>query len=189
MPRPGLRWRLITINALGSWLHGDPRGFRSRDHRIHSSGDYRNPPPQGEHAGLHAHRKKSGIKPVRLSVELRPIVGRALVATLAADGWHVLAASVSSDHAHILIELPDDVRTIKAIIGDAKRISSRAIKAWIAGSVWSAGCDYEPIKDESHQRNAFNYILTKQGSDSWRWSFKENVPVLEKPRKWKPGRR
>jgi REP element-mobilizing transposase RayT len=189
MPQPGLRWRFITINTHGSWLHGDPRGFRSKQHRINSNGDYRNPPPLGEHAGLHEHRKKSRIVPVKLPIEVRPIVGKALIASLTGDGWTALALSVSSDHAHVLVELPDDVPTIKAIIGDAKRIASRAIKAWIPGSVWSEGCDYEPIKDASHQRNAFNYVMEKQGADSWTWSNREPVPVLEKPLKWKPGRR
>jgi len=187
MPEPGLRWQLVTINTLGSRLHGNPRGFRSRGHRIHANGDYRNPPTRGEHAGLHEHRKKSGITPVKLPVEIRAIVGKALVASLLDDGWSVLATSVSSDHAHVLVELPDDVRSIKAMVGNAKRVSSRAIKAWIAGSVWSEGCDYESIKDISHQRNAFSYILNKQGADSWTWSYTDDAPALEKPLKWKPG--
>src|SRR5205814_7189946 len=52
MPRPGMMWRHVVISTRRSWLHGDRRGFRSRGHRIHSSGDYRDPPPQGEHEGL-----------------------------------------------------------------------------------------------------------------------------------------
>ncbi|HEX3314753.1 MAG TPA: hypothetical protein VHR72_07680 [Gemmataceae bacterium] len=31
------------LSTYGSWLPGNPRGFRSRKHRIHSSGDYKNP--------------------------------------------------------------------------------------------------------------------------------------------------
>jgi hypothetical protein len=45
-------WRHVIISTRRSWLHGDAREFRSRRHRIHSLGDYRNIPPAGEHAGL-----------------------------------------------------------------------------------------------------------------------------------------
>jgi hypothetical protein len=53
MPKPGMRWRHCVIGTHNSWLPGDPRGFRAIDHKIHSSGDYKNPPPEGEHSGLH----------------------------------------------------------------------------------------------------------------------------------------
>ncbi len=53
MPTPGKCWWHNILSTHGSWLPGNPRGFRSRNHRIHSSGDYKNPPPLGEHAGLH----------------------------------------------------------------------------------------------------------------------------------------
>jgi hypothetical protein len=45
-------WRHIIVNTKNTWFHGDDRAVRDRDHRIHSSGDYKNPPPEGEHAGL-----------------------------------------------------------------------------------------------------------------------------------------
>src|SRR5262249_17500638 len=51
MPAEGKLWRHVIISTLNSWLPGDPRGFRAVNHKIHSSGDYKNPPP-GEHAGL-----------------------------------------------------------------------------------------------------------------------------------------
>jgi hypothetical protein len=52
MPTFGKRWRHVIVNTRCSWLHGDLRGFRNRKHRIHSSGDYRNPPPPEEHRVL-----------------------------------------------------------------------------------------------------------------------------------------
>ena len=48
MPRPNKCWWHVTLSTYGSWLPGDQRGFRSRKHKIHSSGDYKNPPPASE---------------------------------------------------------------------------------------------------------------------------------------------
>src|SRR5947207_10093448 len=45
-------WIHVVVGTYRSWDFGDERGFRSRKHRIHSSGDYKNPPPKREHEGL-----------------------------------------------------------------------------------------------------------------------------------------
>jgi REP element-mobilizing transposase RayT len=179
MPPPGMRWRLITINTKNSWHHGSPRGFRSRKHRIHSSGDYRNPPPVGEHAGLYIDRLLHSDEKVVLRREIRAIIGAALVEWLKRHGYRVLAVSVSSDHAHILIELIDDPAVIKRVIGEAKRVSSRAVKSQLPGAVWSAGCDYAPIDDADRLRNEVDYVLLKQGRDSWTWSFRDGARWCE----------
>ena len=41
------RWFHCTVHTYGAWLHGSARGFRTRHHREHIEGDYKNPPPQG----------------------------------------------------------------------------------------------------------------------------------------------
>ncbi len=46
------KWFHITFSTYGTWLPGDPRGFRAWKHKLHSSGDYKSRPPQGEHAAL-----------------------------------------------------------------------------------------------------------------------------------------
>ena len=55
MPRRGKNWYHVTIGTVSSWLPGDPRGWRSSQHKTHSSGDHRNPPPHGQHGGYHRH--------------------------------------------------------------------------------------------------------------------------------------
>ena len=45
-------WFHIMLGSRCSWLHGDARGFRDRKHRLHSTGDYKNPPPSKEHADV-----------------------------------------------------------------------------------------------------------------------------------------
>ena len=165
-------WRHIGISALCSWLPGDIRGFRNREHRLHSSGDYRRPPPENEHAGVRRYFQIRSGKPVQFGPELRGIIGAVLVRTLREAQHRVLTVAVGRDHAHILVELPDDVRKIKSIIGECKRKSSRAVKQWLPGSIWSAGCSYKPIRDRAHQITVYKYILTKQGPGAWTWCFK-----------------
>ncbi|WP_437230609.1 hypothetical protein SH661x_002053 [Planctomicrobium sp. SH661] len=48
-----LVWFHVTLTTYGAWLPGDPRGFRTRHHREHVEGDYRDPPPAGKYEGLH----------------------------------------------------------------------------------------------------------------------------------------
>src|SRR4029079_6566514 len=45
---PWNAWYHVTNHVCGSWVRGDPRGWRSRHHREHVDGDYKNPPPTGE---------------------------------------------------------------------------------------------------------------------------------------------
>jgi len=195
MPRRSPRkvWRHIIINTHGSWLHGDERGFRSRGHRIHSSGDYRNPPPPGDHAALLRYRKKQCPDEVRIDSRLRPIIGRAIVEKLGDLGYRVITVAVTKIHAHAVTELPDDVPKIKEIVGHAKRVSSRAVKDDLPGTVWSAGCTYERISSVGHLHRAYEYVLYKQGSGAWTWCHADadisGIFNRKRPRTQKPGRR
>lgn len=67
-------WR-VDIATYCSWLPGDVRGFRNREHRIHSSGDYKHRPPVAEHEGLRRYNE-----PLRSSVVVIPRALRLLVA-------------------------------------------------------------------------------------------------------------
>ena len=99
MPAPGMRWRHVIINTKGSWLHVDARGFRSRGHRIHSSGDYKHRPPPGEHSGLLRHMEEQCPEEITLDNDLRPLIGRAMVATCVASNIPLLAVAVGKVHA------------------------------------------------------------------------------------------
>jgi hypothetical protein len=61
MPLRGKAWWHVQIGTYCAWLPGDKRGFRNRDHRIDSTGDYRDPPPPDEHAGLREYNE-TGIR-------------------------------------------------------------------------------------------------------------------------------
>jgi hypothetical protein len=166
-----MRWRHVVISTYGSWLPGDPRGFRSKDHAIHSSGDYKNPPPPGEHAGLHRHAKGITGAPVMIPAALRPMVGEAILAKLLKLELRVLAVSVAGMHSHLLVELPDNPITIRHLIGQCKSVSSHAIRERLPGRVWAYGGGFKPVDDPEHQRNVYTYILNQ--SDAWTWTYKD----------------
>lgn len=173
MATAGKRWRHVILSTRCSWLHGDPRGFRSRDHRIHSSGDYKNPPPQGEHAGLLRYQQSRAGREVHLPIECRPLIGRTIVEYLNRERHRVLAVAIAKVHVHLLVELPDHMALVRQIAGHAKRHSSRAIKSVLPGNVWGEGGKFKPVRDLEHQRAAFDYILYEQGPEAWTWSYRD----------------
>jgi REP element-mobilizing transposase RayT len=163
----------VVINRLNSWHHGDQRGFRSRGHRIHSSGDYKNRPPAGEHEGLKQYQSEISGEPIDISAALRACVGQTIVAALLGMNNRILAASVGDRHSHIVVEMPIDLPAVKRIFGQAKRKSSRSVKDRLPGSVWGAVGTYKWVKDREHLENAVDYVLYEQGDDAWTWSFRD----------------
>lgn len=192
-----MRWRHVTINTKGTWLHGDERGFRSRKHRIHSSGDYKHRPPPREHSGLREYMKHHSGDEVTIPYNLRPTIGRAVVQWFLDNGYRILAIAVGKVHTHSLAELLIDLGVVKQLVGEAKRKSSRAVKNELPGSIWSAGCKPEPVDDQAHQDRSYDYILFEQGADAWTWSFADGTfegvfnrqRPKNRPKRKNPGRR
>ncbi len=176
MPRPGMRWRHVTIGTWNSWLPGDARGFRSKQHKVHSSGDYRSPPPEGEHAGLHRYSERISAEPVLIPVDARPIVGVAILKKLGKLEYRILVLAVAGMHSHMLVELPDDLKTIKQIIGQCKTVSSHAVREQLPGRVWALRGSYKPVDEPVYQRNVYHYILNQE--NAWVWSHKDGMPDL-----------
>ena len=169
----GHAWFHLILNSRGSWNHGDPRGFRSRKHRIHSSGDYKSPPPVGEHSGLLRYRLQQSQDAVRLSRALMETLCKSLLSRFNDDGCVVLAIAGVTNHVHLLQSLPCDLELSRKIIGRAKGAASRAVSRILPGKVWAQGHHVERIKDRDHQRSTFAYILRHDGPNSWRWSFRD----------------
>ncbi len=173
MPLPGKRWWHLVLHTRGSWLHGDPRGFRSRDHRLHSSGDYKRPPPPDEHAGLRAYHRGRSAPPVVLSPSLRSRVGLTLRRKLQRQRHEALAISVGPTHAHLLAELPESYQAALTLSASWKQASSHAVRDELPGRVWAEGGKPIPIRNHAHQREVFDYIVDharKEGA--WVWTFR-----------------
>ena len=177
MPKPGMLWRHLVINTHGTWLHGDKRGFRSRGHRIHSSGDYKNPPPPEEHAGLRRYHKQRCPTEVTIRRHLRPVIGRMIAMYFLSERYRVLCVVVGKVHAHAGVELPQPLPTVKRIVGEAKRCSSCAVTTEMPGTVWSANGEFVPVYDRDHLQAAYEYDLYKQGSGAWSWSYRDGSLV------------
>ncbi len=172
MPNPGNKWRHVVISTLNSWLPGDPRGWRSKKHRKHSSGDYKNPPPPGEHAGIFRHSQKISDDPVCIPRNARKLACMTIVEELEDKGYRVLMVGVGAVHAHILVELPDDVVRVKTIVGDCKRKSSHAIRDILPGRIWAHGGRFDRVEDEEHHRNVYGYILEHIDEGAYVWSYR-----------------
>ncbi|HKB06108.1 MAG TPA: hypothetical protein VKD90_28190, partial [Gemmataceae bacterium] len=89
------RWFHCTTHTYGAWLHGDERGFRTRHHREHAIGDYKNPPPEGMYdQKLARSRRLLKQPPVVVAPEWRPIFGKALRDKLLELGAEVICLSM-----------------------------------------------------------------------------------------------
>jgi REP element-mobilizing transposase RayT len=173
MSRPGHIWRHVTIGTKNSWLPGDPRGWRSKRHRRHSSGDYRNPPPADEYAAIFHHSRRHSAPKVVIPVDSRQVVGRMILKKLQQYGHRVLAIAVGPVHTHLLAELPRDPASAKRVIGLCKSASSHAVRRLLPGAVWAHQGSYEPIRDHAHQHNTYQYILDHIDEGAWTWSFRD----------------
>jgi hypothetical protein len=100
MPLPPWTWRHIILNTKNTWLHGDDRGFRDRKHRIHSSGDYKNPPPEGEHPGLHRYFAERAGEEVVFDEDAKVTVGRAVLQSFRTMIYVPQCIAVGKVHTH-----------------------------------------------------------------------------------------
>ncbi|MEM6258245.1 MAG: hypothetical protein AAGI37_08025 [Planctomycetota bacterium] len=173
MPIPGKAWQHIIFNTRSSWLTGDPRGFRSRNHRKHSGGDYRTPPPTGQHAGLFRVVRDGSRPTVKLPKRLWACIGQAVLSKCDEQGHRVLVIAIDHLHVHVLVELPSDREKVKQIAGSWKQRASHAVRDELPGSIWSKSCDPVVISDESHHRRAYQYILDHAKQGAWVWSFRD----------------
>ncbi|MCB9838490.1 MAG: transposase [Phycisphaeraceae bacterium] len=151
-------WFHIQWGTFGSWLPGDPRGFRNHQHRIHSRGDYKNPPPPGEHRGLHNYAQRVLHKPrITLDNDAKAAVRDAIIAKSSRDGAHLRCVAVSSNHVHALLNIDPD--HITPVVGALKRASSHAIRDRFPGRVWGARKHVDAVRDQGYLSNVESYIL------------------------------
>jgi hypothetical protein len=165
-------WFHVIVTTYGAWLDGDLRGFRTRHHREHVEGDYKNPPPPERYAARRQWSRES-LKnpPVYLEPSWLPIIGQALVERFQMLGGFVLIAAMANQHGHLLVKLPRGVA--REWTGWAKR------HAWFVardagwqGKLWGIRSKPIYVKDRRHHRNVYYYILEheKQGAWVWKWA-------------------
>ena len=101
--QPWHNWYHGMGNTYGTWPPGDGRGFRTRHHREHIEGDYKNPPPAGKYEEwLKRSRGRMGRAPVVLSMEQRRVACFEMVAKLLELKVEGVEACVTPVHFHVL---------------------------------------------------------------------------------------
>lgn len=167
---PWNHWYHCTTHTYGSWLRGDPRGWRARHHREHVQGDYKKPPPSGKYDALFNYSKSLMKRdPVRIVRELRQFVVDAIVARLIERNIErnieTRIVSLDSNHLHVLIRCPD--RDPRIVLGISKQYATAQLKAHGLAvglnlqegqGLWAKRSHPEPIKDAQHFRKATDYI-------------------------------
>jgi hypothetical protein len=166
-------WYHITGGTYGSWLRGDPRGWRARHHREHVEGDYKNPPPAGLYANLL--EQSQSLMPrdaVRLSPEARALACDVFARALAFHEIDTVVIAIGALHYHVLARFRD--HNPRKWIGIAKTRSARALsESGLAqpGGVWAIRCRCWPIKDRAHQVATARYIARHRSTGSATWTL------------------
>lgn len=167
------KWFHITFSMYGTWLPGDPRGFRTWKHKIHSSGDYKRRPPKGEHEALQRlTRSTMRAAPVTLTRQQRETCARAIVDKLTEKGCDVIAVAVAGQHVHIQVRIQD--HDIKRVIGLAKQLASHRVRDELPGTIWGARRHLDPIRSRDHQKRVYGYIQRHKREGAYVWTFKDD---------------
>ena len=106
-PNAWNNWYHAVGSTYGTWIRGDPRGFRTFRHRVHVEGDYKHPPPPGIYAPIFEYSKrKLRYAAVRLDPAQRQFLCDGLIEGLLGDGVEVIALAVAMNHFHLLARFP-----------------------------------------------------------------------------------
>ncbi len=187
-------WYHAMASTYGSWLPGDPRGFRTRKHREHVEGDYKSPPPAGLYEVRHADAGRKLKRPtVLLSAAQRQLVLVEFRETLIAHDVRIIAIAVGATHLHVLAQFPppppkpmfiehglertsaiDD--PVRHLMGIAKQWSAKRLVReghFDQGPIWGKRGKIVPIRDRQHQLNVFDYITKHAAERAAVWSFRD----------------
>ncbi len=163
MPQPWNFWYHVGSNTKSTWLHGDPRGFRTRHHREHVEGDYRNPPPEGMHdAKLRRSQALMKTPPVVLMRDQCIVACRTIAEAMDYHRIWFANIAVGPKHFHLLAQFPPDrvMRSGRPILDPAmhftgiakkeaaRRLSSLGMKA--EGHTWGRKSHIVPVENEEH---------------------------------------
>jgi hypothetical protein len=167
-------WIHFVETVYGAWLYGDNRGFRTRHHREHVEGDYKNPPPTGKNE-YKRQRSLDSLKqpPVVLAPTWRPIIAAAVRDRLEDLGAFVLCLAQGGQHLHLLAKLPveSDARIWMGLAKKHAAFEAKA-KGW-KGKLWAKRGKEVRVKDRDHQLNVYRYILEHAKQGAWVWTWKK----------------
>ena len=158
--KPWGDWYHIMGHTDGTWLPGDPKGFRTRHHREHVDGDYKHPPPKGKYDNLWK-RSKELMKrdPVYLTPQQRERAVQEFVRAFKKWGSELRIISIDRIHLHALAKVID--HNPRHYMGLAKKECSAYMKRdnlAPEGGLWAVRCKVLPIVDAGHFEKTTDYI-------------------------------
>ena len=168
-------WFHVSGTTYGAWLPGDSRGWRTRKHRVHVEGDYRNPPPAGASEGLFRRSREVMKRPcVRLGPGQRKIAGKAFVEMLVQQDVELIVLAMEATHYHLLGRFPPS--QVRQLVGRAKKHAYHTLRdTGHRGKLWAVRCHVLPIADRSHQLTAFEYIRNHGRKGAWVWTYRDGL--------------
>jgi len=174
-------WYHVMCNTYGTWLRGDPRGWRERHHRRHVEGDYKHPPGPGTWEATFAYSKSLMPRPpVALNENLAGIAIHAIVDCLLNDHVQVMVAALDDHHLHLVGKFPDHQPRVR--LGWAKLAATRSVKSWLENhpqpdlelatgeGLWGKRSAIRPIKGRAHQLRAIDYVADHEDEGATVWS-------------------
>lgn len=171
MGQPWNNWYHVMGHTYGTWLPGDPRGFRTRHHREHCEGDYKHPPEE-DYSALHEWAKRNMKRPpVILNREQRRRAVEIIAWSLRKREIDVVIVAVDAVHMHILARFRD--HNPRHWAGIAKKESSHYLKQEnlaLIGGLWAVRTKCKPISDRAHQVKVADYLRKHafKGAALWR---------------------
>ena len=173
------QWFHCTSHTYGAWLYGEARGFRTRHHREHIIGDYKNRTPRGMYDDKLA-RSRELLKQdsVSLAKEWRKIIGAAVRDKITELGAQLLCISMSGTHVHLMAKMPTG-KIPRKWVGQAKKHSNFIGKdhGW-TGKLWAVRGKVIRVKGRAHQLNVYYYILDHIKEGAWVWDFRRGDITL-----------
>jgi len=139
-------WYHLMTHTYGTWLPGDPKGFRTRHHREHIDGDYKNPPPAGRDAARFE-KAKSLMKreAVHLDAAQRQRAVAEILRSFLKRQIEIKALCIDGIHLHLLSRVTD--HNPRHHMGVAKRECSHYMKMdglAPVGGLWGVRCEVVP---------------------------------------------
>ena len=169
-------WYHIMCHTYGTWLPGDPKGFRTRHHREHVDGDYKNPPPADTYDARWKHAKQIMKRdPVYLDQVQRSRAVEEIVKSFVKWGTELKILGIDRIHMHALARVPD--LNPRHYMGLAKKECSAYMKRdGLAplGGLWAVRCECLPIEDGRHFENVDGYIRDHETRGAVIWPSMKN---------------
>jgi hypothetical protein len=169
-----MQWFHVILTTYGAWLPGDPRGFRTRHHREHVDGDYKNPPPAGRYEGLAKHSREALVRPpATFARDLRPEIAQSLRERLENLGATLACIAVAGKHVHLLVKLPK--AETRKWIGMAKQHAWQERRSRGDNrKIWAQKAKFVPVRDRAHQLNVYRYIIAHERQGAYGWKHSDN---------------